>query len=363
MSSCNYFYQNQYVEEGSTNVKRYSLLVGMASLAILLLLGLGNGANVLAQDAPGNVFITNPANGATVAGLITITGSAAFPDFLKYEIFLKPGKGELLWVATVYAPVINGNLARFDTRTYQNGTYQLIIRQVHSDSNYTDSTGPTITIDNELGAPLPHPEIEPSYLYPPEKHALVRLRNCSGTNLEFDYNSPEGFRSADDIWLMGKAQDTTYCPFEDFILIPGEYRGTATGQGEKAYSYSIQAEAGQIYEFIYNGEGAGRFQLVVNLVDGDERASTDTGGSASPAVVVAAAPTQTPVPIAAAAAPAAAPAQAAPTDSPAQSSSMLPTTGQGGISKLPFILIGLALLLFLAGGGVLAIMWRRGFSG
>lgn len=347
-------------------MKRYSLqfMVTASLAAMMLFLGLGNGANVWAQDTPANVFITSPANGSTVAGLTTITGAVAFPDFLKYEIFLKPGKGSLLWVATVYAPVINGNLARFDTRTYQNGTYQLIIRQVQSDSNYTDSVGPTITIDNELGAPLPYPEIEPSYLYPPEKYALVRLRNCSGTNLEFDYNSPQSFRSADDIWLMGKAQDTTYCPLEDFVLIPGEYRGTATGQGEKAYSYSIQAEAGQIYEFVYHGEGAGRSQLVVNLVEGDERASTDTGGSATSVITAAApAPTQTPVPVSAAVAPAVAPAQAAPANIQAQSSSVLPVTGQGEISKLPFILIGVALLLLVTGGGVFAVMWRRGFLG
>lgn len=338
-------------------------MVTASLMALMLLLGLGNGANVWAQDTPGNVRITSPADGSTVSGLITMTGAIAFSDFLKYEIFLKPGKGSLLWVATVYAPVINGNLARFDTRTYQNGTYQLIIRQVHSDSNYTDLVGPTITIDNELGAPLPYPEIEPSYLYPPEKYALVRLRNCSGTTLEFDYNSPEAFRSADNILLTGKAQDTTYCPFEDFVLIPGEYRGTATGQGEKGYSYSIQAEAGQIYDFVYHGEGAGRSQLVVNLVEGDERASTDTGGSATSAITAAPAPTQTPVPIAAAVAPAVVPAQAAPANVQAQSSSVLPVTGQGEVSKLPFILIGIALVLLLVGGSALVAIWHREFSG
>lgn len=357
------------VEEGRPIVKRYSLrFVGVASLAIMLLLGLGNGANVWAQNTPANVFITSPANGSTVVGLITITGKVVFPDFLKYEIFLKPGKGELLWVATTYAPVINGNLARFDTRTYQNGTYQMIIRQVHGDSNYTEAVGPTITIDNELGAPLPYPEIEPSYLYPTENYALVRLKNCSGVNLEFDYTSPQGSRSTESLQLMGKAQDTTYCPFEDWVLIPDEYRGSATGQGEKPYTYSFQAEVGKVYELIYNGEGAGRNQFLVNYVQGDERAETDTGGGQNTVRVVAGAPTQTPVPVAAAIAPAAvqaeaAPALAAPAEVPARSNSVLPMTGQGEISKLPFILIGTALMLFLVGGGVLFVMWRRGLTG
>ncbi len=330
-------------------------------LAIIVSVSFGQPAPAAAQE--GNVFITTPANGSTVTGLVTVTGAAAFPDFLKYEIFLKPGKGELLWVATTYAPVINGNLARFDTRTYQNGTYQMIIRQVHGDSNYTEAVGPTITIDNELGAPLPYPEIEPSYLYMPEKYALVRLKNCSGVDLKFDYGSPNGFRSADSLDLKAKGQDTTYCPFEDFVLIPGEYRGSATGSGEKTYTYAFQAEVGKVYELIYNGEGAGRNQFIINYIQPDKRASTDTGGTQGPIEAVASAPTQTPVPLAGAVAPAAAePASVAPAEAPAQSNSILPATGQGEPSGLPFVLIGAAVVLLVVGGGALLVMWRSGFS-
>ncbi|HXV44055.1 MAG TPA: hypothetical protein VEC96_13390 [Anaerolineae bacterium] len=347
-------------------MKSHSLQYALTiALAAVLLLGLGQLASVSAEEnQAGNVLITTPANGSTVAGLVTITGAISFPDFLKYEIFLKPDKGEMLWVATTYAPVINGNLARFDTRTYQNGTYQMIIRQVHGDSNYTEAVGPTITIDNELGAPLPYPEIEPSYLYPTEKYALVRLKNCSGVDLQFDYTSPQGSRTTQPIRLEAKGQDTTYCPFEDFVLMSEEYRGTATGAGEKPYTYSFLAEVGRVYELIYNGEGAGHNQFLVNYLKGDERAGTDTAGSPS-AAVVAGAPTQTPVPIAAAIAPAeeAAPAAVAPAEAPAQANSVLPVTGQGEISKLPFVLIGVALLLAVIGGGVLILVWRKVLAG
>jgi hypothetical protein len=331
-------------------------------LAAVLLLDLSQVAAVEAQDQTGNVFITAPAEGATVSGLMIISGAVSFPDFLKYEIFLKPGKGELLWVATTYAPVINGNLARFDTRTYQNGAYQMIIRQVHGDSNYTEVAGPNIVIDNELGAPLPYPEIEPSYLYAPDNYALVRLKNCSGVDLEFDYASANG--SADALKLRAKGQDTTYCPFEDFVVIPGEYHGTATGSGEKPYTYSFQTELGKVYELIYNGEGAGRDQFMVNYLQPDERASTDTAVGPSAVEAVAAAPTQTPVPLAVAVAPAeAAPAAVAPpVEAPAHGQAVLPVTGQGDGSNLPFLLIGMAALLFVIGGGILIVIWRSGWS-
>jgi hypothetical protein len=344
---------------------RQSILI--LALAFSLLLGLSQAATGAVQAQTGNVAIITPANGSTVTDLVTVTGSVTFSDFLKYEIFLKPGKGDLLWVATTYAPVINGNLARFDTRTYQNGTYEMIIRQVHADSNYTEAPGPTITIDNELGAPLPYPEIEPSYLYAPDNYALVRLKNCSGVDLLFDYTSPNGSHSDDALTLRAKGQDTTYCPFEDFVLMPDEYRGTATGSGEKPYTYSFQAEVGKVYELIYNGQGAGRNQFMVNYVQPDKRAGSDTGGTQSAVEAVAAAPTQTPVPVAAAIAPAVSPAQAVPadisSDVSAQSNSMLPATGQGEISKLPFVLVGAAALLLLIGGGVLLVMWRSGLTG
>lgn len=319
-------------------------------MALLIVLLLGQVPQTLAQE--GTVYFTNPGEGATVAGLVTITGAASFPDFLKYEIFLKPGKGDLLWVATTYAPVINGNLARFDTRTYQNGSYRLILRQVGSNSNYTDYEGPMILVDNPQGAPLPHPEIEPSYLYPPEKYGLVRVKNCSGVGLEFDYTSPEGFRSSGNLWLMAKAQDTTYCPFEDFVVIPGEYRGTATGQGEKAYSYTFKAEVGQVYELIYNGEGAGRNQFLVNYVQPDERASSDKAG------VPGSIPIGEPAKVSAPAAPA--------ESVPAQNKAILPATGDDGGSQLFFVVVGISLVVLVLLGGAVAtalVANRKGLLG
>ncbi|MFQ5578571.1 MAG: hypothetical protein ACE5G8_16455, partial [Anaerolineae bacterium] len=205
-----------------THPFRYVVVTGVTALMLLLA---GGAAGILAQDA-GTVEFANLPDGTVVSSLTTLSGTIDFADFLKYEIFLKAGDS-LQWVANSHSPVANGNLARLDPRVFQSGTYQLLVRQVHSDSNYTDVPGPTITIENPNGGPLSYyPEVEPSFLYPSEKFALVRARNCAGEDFFFDYTSPEGSGSAGDMLLPGKSGDTI-CRFADFTLIPAHYSGTA----------------------------------------------------------------------------------------------------------------------------------------
>ncbi len=286
---------------------------------------------VLAQEEtsqePEQVFITNPDEGQTLSGMVTVTGTVHFPDFLKYELFLKSGDN-LAWVATGYSPVVNGNLARLDTRLFLDGTYQLVIRQVNSDSNYTDYVGPTVTLMNGLGSPLNDPDIESSFLYPPATGSLLRVRNCSGHNIEFDYNSPQGFCSAQDLWIMFKPDDHDFCPSMDVQLIADcEYRGTAVGEGQPVgATYSFEAEEGKIYEFTYAGEG--RFFL--GEVAGDARAETDTGAEKIAAARSAAA-------------------------QPASSDTLLPVSGRGQATNLYFIGVAFGLIVLLLIGGVIAV--------
>jgi hypothetical protein len=207
---------------------------------------------------------------------VTVTGAVDFPGFQKYDLFLKSGE-TMIFVATVFSPVINGNLAFLDTRTFPDGTYQLVVRAVRTDSNYTDHLGPMFTIENNLGAPLPHAEVPASPLYPSPVGAVARIQNCSGFNLEFDYTSPQGFCSSDDLWIMPKTQDMTLCTIVDVLLIAGcEYRGTAFSEDgqSSAMTYSFDAEFGKIYEIVYPGGE----QLFINEIKGDERAETDTAG-------------------------------------------------------------------------------------
>ena len=331
-------------------------------IALVLLVPLAFNLDVLAQGGE-TVYITSPSAGESLTGLITITGAVDFADFQKYELFLKSGD-ELLWVATVYAPVINGNLARLDTRTVPDGAYQLIIRQVRTDSNYTEFGGPNFFIENNLGAPLPYPEVESSFLYPPQGGALMRVRNCSGDNLEFDYNSPKGFCSNDELLIPFKHVDSTTCPFTDVLLKPCEYRGTARGQGlSKGATYSFVADAGKIYELTFPGND----QIYIAEIEGDERAETDVGGldrgdSARLQPVEAvdeAAASDTTVTTEEAPAPVAAAPQTS-QESASEAESMLPVSGQDRQPNIASVVSAVGLILVLLVGGFVATR-KRGY--
>jgi hypothetical protein len=324
---------------------RVRFVVITITLAMLFMLG---GTAAFAQEPNAElqtetVFITSPADGETVLGIIEIIGAVDFPDFMKYEVFLKSGKN-LIWVATVYAPVVNGLLARLDTKIIADGTYQLITRQVRSDSNYTEAVGPTITIKNDVGAPKPHPEVHSSPLYPPVAGALLRVHSCGGFNTEFDYASPQGFCSFGNLWLMPKLQDQPLCTTVDILLIPNcEYRGTLFADDNKgnAARYEFLAEPGKIYELHYPGTK----QLFLGEVKGDARLPTDTGGNASQTGVDFDPP---------------APAVAAPTaGAPAQEQPLLPVSGQAAVSNMPFAIVAAGLILFMVIGGVAAIYRGR----
>ena len=314
-------------------------IVKLAVAAIVLTLALmawqSYGETGYAQSETAS--ITNPAPDSTLSDLVVITGSVNFADFLKYEIMLKSGE-QLTWVATVYAPVVNGNLARFDTRMFADGTYQLIVRQVNNDTNYTDYVGPTITINNGLDAPLQFPEVESSYLYPPPNHALARVKNCSGRNMEFDFNSPEGFCSAGDLWIKPKLQDATLCTSMDILLIPCEYRGTAIEEGApRGVTYLFEAEQGQVYEIDFPGGD----QIFINPIAGDARADTDTGATASADAQPAAAAAST--------------QNSSSAQVDATSPQTLPVSGQAELNGTMITAIAAALIILLVAGGLFAM--------
>ena len=254
--------------------RNYSLIV-MIGLLYFLVWG-----QALADD-PQMVSVAQPRTNDTVSSLTMVAGSVEFPDFERYEIFLNGG-GDMIWAASGYVPIVNGNLARLDPRVFQDGTYQIIIRQVRTDSNYTDYVGPTITIDNPLGAPLSYyPEVAPSILYAPNDRALLRVENCSGHDLNFDYHGPTNFSTADNSRLLAQ-KEGSICTFFDAVLTLGEYRGTAHIDGGSSNNYQFNASAGNVYKITYNGPESGHYELIVAEIVADTDGNELMGGGIAP---------------------------------------------------------------------------------
>jgi hypothetical protein len=330
-------------------MKRYPwriLIIGVIVMSLAAISG-----SALAQSGE-VVEVIFPAEGEAVSGIIDVTGTVNFPDFMKYEMFLQGG-GDLIWAATVYAPVVNGNLAKIDTRIYPDGMYQMVIRTVKTDSNYNEYVGPTFVIENNLGAPQAYPEIESSPLYPPVAGAVARFVNCSGDDLQVDYKSPTGFCSADDLWIPLKEQNSPICPYVDALLIPDcEYRGTARGEGQpRGVGYTLEAVAGKVYKVIYPGGT----KLYVGEVEPDERAATDTGGGAAGVAVV-----EEEVVVVETDTESTESTQAPATDSSDEDSEqILPVSGQSRDTPVSFIIVAVGVILFLLVAGVMA-MRKRG---
>jgi hypothetical protein len=345
---------DDFMKERGKRMTKYPLRSIVFAMATIFLLTVGSSSGVLAQDEE-TIVITSPIDGETIAGLTPITGTIDFPNFLKFELFLKSGD-QLIWVSTVHSPVTDNVLAFFDSRTVLDGTYQFVIRKVNPDSNYTDETGPTIVIENNLGAPQPYPEVDSSPLYSPASGALARVRNCSGDPLEFDYHSPDGFCSSDDLWINPKPQDSPTCPYVDILLIPCEYRGTAIGMGEpRGNSYSFVAEEGKTYELTY--PGGDRF-FIGEVTDFEDRIQNilDMIGATIPTPAAAVStPAVTPVA-------GATPAVVAPQSTAAPADTILPVTGRGTPARLASIIVASGLILSLVVGGVVAVRKRGQLS-
>jgi len=320
--------------------------ISLIAVIAMLLFATGSVTMVLAEGES-RVEITNLSDGDVISELTILTGTIEFSDFLKYEIFLKSGDS-LVWVGNSHSAVVNGNLVRLDPRVFVSGRYQLLIRQVNRDSNYTDTPGPTITIDNPNGTPLSYyPEVEPSFLYPSKEFAIVRVRNCTGEDFNFDYSSPDAFLSSGDDVLPGKVSEDSICTFRDLALIPGEYRGTGQGGGQdKGVPIQMVVDEWKVYHLIYSGPVAGGDQVIAQEVPADDMQADGSSKVISP--------TATPKRAEAKVLP--------PTSVPAidsKTESILPTTGDETERNIFPIGLTLLVILVLGGGGVVAVRKRQ----
>lgn len=124
---------------------------------------------IVAQPQSGSNGITQPVSGASISGVVTVTGTAVDPNYLRYELAFRSEAGtsaEWIVFAEGDQPIRNGILAIWDTTVGRNvnapvwpdGRYQLRLRVVRTDYNYDEYFVTGLTISNS-GTPTPTPTI------------------------------------------------------------------------------------------------------------------------------------------------------------------------------------------------------------
>jgi hypothetical protein len=85
--------------------------------------------------------ITSPQSLTAVRGNVVIEGTAAHPQFWKYEIHygIEPNPSDWVMIGQVYEnAVVNGRLETWNTELVPDGTYSLRLRVARRDGNYDE---------------------------------------------------------------------------------------------------------------------------------------------------------------------------------------------------------------------------------
>ena len=116
-------------------------------------------------------IITSPQQNATIRGLVVVKGSASIGNFQFYKVELAREPvtgGDEVWGiigAIVNQPVVDGQLAVWDTTQYEDGSYSLRLRVVRVDGNYSETVVRQVVVANAQPAQpteTPTPEESPT---------------------------------------------------------------------------------------------------------------------------------------------------------------------------------------------------------
>ncbi|MCX6044429.1 MAG: hypothetical protein NT075_04900 [Chloroflexi bacterium] len=114
-----------------------------------------------------------PKAGDAVAGVVVLKGTALIDSYLKYDIHISvAGSDTWRWLITSYDIVHDGNLYRLNTLLFADGFYDLRMRAIREDGNYSETFLRHLEIRN-ANPPTPTP-----------------LRNAEGTLLPTQPPSP-----------------------------------------------------------------------------------------------------------------------------------------------------------------------------
>ena len=121
--------------------------------------------------------ITSPTEGQTLAGLVTITGSADHPEFARWELAYGPDPNPNdAWqpFASGSQVVHDGTIGTWNTGVIADGGYMLRLRVVRKDSNYDEAFVRGLKVSNS--APIGTPtSIPPAATFPAEQPTFTAI--------------------------------------------------------------------------------------------------------------------------------------------------------------------------------------------
>jgi len=183
-------------------IKRLRLIIlAAAGIGLFWLISGSHSPAGLAQELPtvtptADLRVVNelfaPRSGDAIAGFVAIEGTALIPGFRRYDIHISDASSEDWLGLTSSAEIIrNGRLHLLDTTQYLDGFYDLRVRAIDGNGNYTEefardveirnANPPTPTpIFNELGTPLPPPVIVPTETPVPTPEYISFIPNGQG---------------------------------------------------------------------------------------------------------------------------------------------------------------------------------------
>jgi hypothetical protein len=117
----------------------------------------------LAQaQSQGLAVITTPLDGATVAGVVPILGTATHPQFLRYELAFgyspNPTDTWFTLQEPVKTPVVNEVLGRWDTTGVTDGVYTLRLRVYWTERLFVEAFARDVRVQNATPTPPPAPQ-------------------------------------------------------------------------------------------------------------------------------------------------------------------------------------------------------------
>ncbi len=239
----------------------------------------GHAPVIWAQDLPTftptadlRVFneIFAPRTGDAVAGFVNIQGTALVQGFRRYDIHLsESGSEDWLWLSSSAEIIRSGNLYLLDTTQYADGVYDLRVRAVDEDGNYTEAfvreveirnaNPPTPTpLVNELGTPLPPLVVVPTATPSPTPEYISFIPNGQGI---FAPRTREVIRG--QVAIIGTVNGFPRNPFDHYEL---DISGADFEAWEQLIASSAQIWQDTIYTLDTTRWPDGEYDLRLRIV-------------------------------------------------------------------------------------------------